>query len=304
MQKITVSRLHTFTGHRDCIYTLASGAAPGVIFSGSGDGMVVAWHLDRPDEGKLLARLPHSVYALHFHEGSGMLVVGHNYEGIHLLHPAEASEKGSLQLTEAAIFDMVSHGNTLFVADGSGTVTVVDLPTLRILTRITLSQKSARSLALAPQKGHLAIGYSDHHVRVIDLHSLELIQEFKAHENSVFSLHYSPDESLLLSGSRDARLGVWDARAGYLELQKIVAHMYAINHIAYSPDGHHFATASMDKSVKVWDSHSLRLLKVIDKGRHAGHGTSVNKLLWTAHGNSLLSASDDRTISVWNIQFD
>jgi WD40 repeat protein len=59
----------------------------------------------------------------------------------------------------------------------------------------------------------------------------------------------------------------------------------------------------MDKSIKVWDTNELRLLKVIDKARHAGHGTSVNKLLWTSYNNQLLSASDDRTISVWHIIF-
>jgi len=47
----------------------------------------------------------------------------------------------------------------------------------------------------------------------------------------------------------------------------------------------------------------LQLLKVIDKARHAGHGTSVNKLLWVQFEDQLLSCSDDRTISQWNINF-
>jgi WD40 repeat protein len=59
----------------------------------------------------------------------------------------------------------------------------------------------------------------------------------------------------------------------------------------------------MDKSLKVWKLDELRLLKVIDRARHAGHGTSVNKVLWTNYENQLVSASDDRTISVWNIIF-
>jgi WD40 repeat protein len=57
----------------------------------------------------------------------------------------------------------------------------------------------------------------------------------------------------------------------------------------------------MDKSIKVWDLEELKLLKVIDKARHAGHGTSVNKLLWTP--GQLLSASDDRSISAWDVEF-
>jgi WD40 repeat protein len=57
----------------------------------------------------------------------------------------------------------------------------------------------------------------------------------------------------------------------------------------------------MDKSIKVWDLEDLKLLKVIDKARHAGHGTSVNKLFWTT--DQLFSASDDRSISAWDIEF-
>ena len=78
--------------------------------------------------------------------------------------------------------------------------------------------------------------------------------------------------------------------------------MYAINHIVFSPDGSKYATASMDKSIKIWDAEKHKLLKVIDKSRHAGHGTSVNKLLWTQHEHWLVSASDDRSISVWDIE--
>ena len=120
---------------------------------------------------------------------------------------------------------------------------------------------------------------------------------------SVFTLAYSPDFQLLLSAGRDAHLKSWDVNSAYSSFHDIVAHMYAINHIEYSPDGKHFVTCSMDKSIKVWDSHTFKLLKVIDKARHAGHGTSVNKLLWSDHDNLLLSASDDRAISIWNIEF-
>jgi WD40 repeat protein len=96
---------------------------------------------------------------------------------------------------------------------------------------------------------------------------------------------------------------VWDVNAQYRLGEEVAAHLYAINDLALSPDAKYLASASMDKSIKVWDAQNLRLLKVIDKGRHAGHGTSVNKLLWTSFNNQLLSASDDRTISAWDLLF-
>ena len=79
--------------------------------------------------------------------------------------------------------------------------------------------------------------------------------------------------------------------------------MYTINSVSYSPDGKHFVTCSMDKTIKVWDAESYKLLKIIDKSRHAGHGTSVNKVLWSTFNNEIISCSDDRTISIWNLSF-
>ena len=62
-------------------------------------------------------------------------------------------------------------------------------------------------------------------------------------------------------------------------------------------------SVSMDKSIKIWQVPELKLLKVIDKARHAGHGTSVNRSLWFENEGLLVTCSDDRLISVWNINF-
>jgi WD40 repeat protein len=153
------------------------------------------------------------------------------------------------------------------------------------------------------ETGEIAVGYSDNFIRIFDLDSYHLKKEYEAHTNSVFTLRYTPDRRFLLSGSRDARLKAWDTAGEYSLEEEVVAHMYAINSLSFSPNGKHFVTCSLDKSIKLWDADQLKLLKVIDKARHAGHGTSVNKLLWTAYNGQVVSASDDRTISVWKFIF-
>jgi WD40 repeat protein len=302
MAVVQINKLHTLTGHRDCIYTLQGSSTESVFFSASGDGMVVRWDLNDPENGEVIAKLPNSVYALHHIANSEALIAGHNYEGIHLLDWKNKKELGSLQLTKAAIFDIQSFGKKAIVAAGDGSVTVVDIENLSVLHRNNSANKSARSIAVNEKLGEIAVGYSDNYIRVFD-DTLTMKAEWQAHSNSVFTVRYMPESTRLISGSRDARLKVWDASKEYQQLEEIVAHLYAINHIDFSPDGKHFVTCSMDKSIKVWDTEAMKLLKVIDKSRHAGHGTSVNKLLWTTFKNQLLSASDDRTISVWHIIF-
>jgi hypothetical protein len=66
MTQIQIRRLHSLTGHRDAIYTLQPAAEGSDFFSASGDGMVVRWNLDDPENGELIAKLPNSVYALHY----------------------------------------------------------------------------------------------------------------------------------------------------------------------------------------------------------------------------------------------
>ena len=318
---IVVSKLHTFTGHKDCVYTLENSPQGPVFFSGAGDGMVVSWNIQNPEQGKLLAKVGASVYALHYDSSRNQLIIGQNYEGIHRVNlenkeavaavetaPVEtaAVETGSVKITEAAIFDITTFENKILVGDGNGVITAVDAETLGVIKRIRACKESVRTMAVHPHRQEMAVGFSDNTIRIIDLHDLKVKQVIEAHKNSVFTLCYSPDYKVLLSGSRDAHLKIWNVEENYTLQEAIVAHMYTINHISFSPDGKYFVTCSMDKSVKVWDAHQFKLLKVIDKARHAGHGTSVNRTLWPGHtlengDYTLISASDDRTISLWAI---
>ena len=302
MNPVKVEKIHTLTGHRDCVYTLESSGNDDHFFSAGGDGMVVDWDLNKPEEGDLIAKLPNSIYALHTIPNSNLLIAGHNYEGIHVLDWKSRKEVASLKLSSAAIFDINSFESDLLIASGEGMLTIVDFENLVIKKKLLISEKSARVLAINSLTGEVAIGFSDHFIRIFSLGDYQLKHEFKAHQNSVFALSYTSDYRFLISGSRDARLKAWDATAGYKQTGEVAAHLFAINHISFSPSGEHFATGSMDKSIKVWKTDELKLLKVIDKARHAGHGTSVNKLLWTSFKNQLVSASDDRTVSVWDIQ--
>ncbi|HEY3429554.1 MAG TPA: WD40 repeat domain-containing protein [Cyclobacteriaceae bacterium] len=304
MQKVNVQKVHSFSGHRDCVYTLQPSHQPNVFFSGAGDGMIVKWDQSNPESGELIAKLPNSVYSLFYHHQTNQLIAGHNYDGIHILDPENKKEIGSLHFTKAAIFDIQVWNENVYTAAGDGVISCIDLKKLKMVKNEKRSEKSARSMTIHPSRRELAVGYSDHFIRVFDAETLELKYEWQAHGNSVFTVRYSPDGNFLITGSRDARLKVWDVQAGYLPVTEIVAHMYAINHIEFSPDGKHFVTCSMDKSIKVWDLEELKLLKVIDRARYAGHGTSVNKLLWTSYQSHLLSASDDRSISAWNLIFN
>ena len=263
--------------------------------------MVVWWSLTKPEKGTMIAKVPASIYALSYDSKSDELIVGQNFDGIHIIRVQDRREVGSLSLTEAAIFDIQRDGNLIYIGTGAGELIVVDRSSMQILKRIKLSEKSARTIAFSDEE--VFVGYSDNQIRIFEKGRFDHIDTLEGHKISVFSLQYDKERDLLISGSRDASLKFWNLKNRTLD-ESIAAHMFAINHISYSPDRRYFVSCSMDKAIKVWDAESRKLLKVIDKSRHAGHGTSVNKLLWMDYNDLLVSCSDDRSISVWDIKFE
>lgn len=302
MKKFKVEKVDSFTGHQDCVYSLAKSPLEGRFFSASGDGTVVEWKQDIPDLGTPIVKVHNSVYAIELHDATGHLWVGHNFEGIHVVDPVDKKSLKSIRLNKSTIFDIKFVENLALIAGGDGVLSIIDVDEFAFKKHLKASDKSVRSIDVNAKTREIAAAYSDHKIRIFSLDNFQLKATLVGHDNSVFSVKYVNDGRLLVSGSRDAKLIAWDVADSYTKSNEVNAHLFAINDIVVNPKGDLLATCSMDKSIKIWDAETLKLLKVIDRGRHAGHGTSINKLLWTDFNDQLLSCSDDRTISAWTIE--
>ena len=299
-----VTKIATLAGHRDAVYALTGGLGS-AIYSGSADGMVVGWDAADPGrDGELLARVENSVYALRHLPALGLLVLGHNFQGIQAIDLGRRELVHAAALPPVAIFEIVysESRQRLYVALGDGTLAVLTVPDFRLEKLLRLATKSLRCLALHEPRGELAVGSSDTLTRILDLDSLETRFTLGESTNSVFSVAYSPDGTRLLTAGRDAQIRTWDVANGYALAGTVPAHLYTINHLAFSPGGQFLASCSLDKSIKLWDAATLTLLRVLDRARAAGHGTSVNRVVWPGSQNRLVSCSDDRSLAVWALE--
>jgi WD repeat-containing protein 61 len=276
----TATRIATLAGHQDAVYALAGRPGADQVYSGSADGMVVAWDAAHPEaDGQLLARVENSVYALLELPARGLLLLGNNFQGVQALDLQGKTLAYSTALPPVAIFEMVysESRQRLYCALGDGTLAVLRGPDFRLENLLRLSEKSLRCLALHEGRGELAVGSSDWKTYVLDLDSLAVKTTLTEATNSVFTLAYSPDGQHLLAAGRDAHLRRYRATDGYPLADSVVAHMYAINHLAFSGDGRYLASCSLDKSIKLWDPASLALLRVLDRARTAGSEIVLKK---------------------------
>lgn len=297
MSKTQVKKLHSFSGHSDSIYSLEP-LDESRFFSSGGDGQVVLWDLQSPDEGELIVKVPESIYAMSFDAASNHLFLGQNNSGIHKIDLVEKREVKSVELGNHQIFGLKKHEDRIWAILSSGEVVILSL-NLEILHREKYANDKGRSVDF--NGGEAAVGFSDNTIKIIDTKTFEVLRTLKGHKNSVFTAKYHPSGKYLISGSRDAQIKVWDTEVSYILRESIAAHLYSINDVTFRFDGKYFVTGSMDKSIKLWDALNFKLKKVIDKHRHAGHGNSVNKLIWMNYRDLLVTCSDDRTISIWEI---
>ncbi len=292
MAKLLVEKLHSFEGHTDAVYALTHNEDFSRYYSSGGDGMVVEWTRGKND-GELLVKVPNSVYSLAC--ADGFLAIGHNYDGIHWVDIKTKKEVKNIHLGESAIFDIKIKDGFIYVGMGSGELVVIAIADFSIRFRKHFSTQRIRKIIF--HNNQIILASSDNQIKVLD-DKFEVVKNWNAHTNSVTSLAIANGK--LLSVGRDAHVKFWDINDEFSLFHQIPAHLYAINDLSFSPNKKYFATCSIDKTIKIWGAEKMQLLKVIDKQRMAGHGTSVNKIFWI-NNHQFVSCSDDRTLSVWDI---
>ena len=107
----------------------------------------------------------------------------------------------------------------------------------------------------------------------------------------------TPDGSLIITGDRDYRLRVWDARDGHL-LHTLPGHGGGIKALAVSPDGRTLASVADDLQVKLWSLPTGRELMTI------GRSVDLGRLLFTPDGDGLVAAHPWRGARIWRASAD
>lgn len=300
--------LHRFTGHRGPVYVLTDGALPGAILSGSGDGTVVRWRMDVPDQGELLANVTHAVFSLLTLTEESLLLIGTEGGALHVVDLHQQREVRLFEAHRRGLFRMLPlpHGR-MACAGGDGHLSIWQLGgpgRLEHLRTIPVVEEKLRDMALSPDGQLLAVACGDGTVRLFDSMLFNETHTIDAHpapigSDTLFgatSVCFHPAKPVLLSGGKDGHLRLWRSDAAYAPLHAFPAHQGGIYRIAFDDRGERMATASRDKTAKLWDARTLDPLARLD--RHArGHTHSVNDVRWA--DGLLLTASDDRRIIAW-----
>jgi len=289
-----------FQGHKSAIYALCKAQDHGAFLSAGGDGIVVRWQLDAPQDGRAIVNVGEPIFSLLVLEQTSKVLIG---TGTGRLLVIDLPTKREIQVVQAhtkGIFKItLLNDQTLACAGGDGALSIwrMDEGPTSILTplrRIPLCEEKLRDIVLTSDRQRLVVACGDGTMRELDLPHLNELQRFDGHEKGANCAVFHPFKPVLISGGKDGQVKVWRSD-GTLALQ-FAAHKGSIYSATFDPAGRFLATVGRDALVKTWDAKTMEpIWRSAREKRHHTH--SINALLWL--DGMLLTASDDRRVQGW-----
>jgi WD40 repeat protein/energy-coupling factor transporter ATP-binding protein EcfA2 len=124
------------------------------------------------------------------------------------------------------------------------------------LARLTQLDAHASSIAVAPDRGTLAVGADDGSVHLLDPLTGSDRGRLTGHDGSVTALAFD-GAGRLVTGDGAGTLRVWDVVTGQMRAEHRGAHHGAVSALALAKGRQLLASGSEDRTVRLWDAVAL-----------------------------------------------
>ncbi len=140
-----------------------------------------------------------------------------------------------------------------------GTVSIVDLETMKVLQEWNAGQGELNCAEFSPDDRYLATVGDDGHLHIWECSSAKREHSFRVHEDHAFQVAFLDDRSLITCGN-DPVIRLWDMESGQ-EIGKLEAHTGSVQRFHLSEDRKTLVSGSDDWCVCVWDLATKSLVE-------------------------------------------
>lgn len=141
--------------------------------------------------------------------------------------------------------------NLLITGGSSGNLHLWDIPTKKIIMKLTGHKDDIFSVCFSPDGKLLASGGKDKVLKIWDVQSGVEIASLQKHLGAIATIVFSVDGNLIATGSNDRFVYIWDVRAHSL-LACLGGHWGQITSLKFSRDGKYLLVGCGDYGAFLW----------------------------------------------------
>jgi WD40 repeat protein/transcriptional regulator with XRE-family HTH domain len=292
-------RLHlAWRAHTDMTFALALSSDEHTLASGSYDGSVKLWDVER---GALLWSGWHTQGTMRLaFSPDGSLLASGGVDGSARLWNAKL---GTLlaelpQPSSVGSLAWSPDGRLLASGDFAGTIQLWEMQQTgpaRCIEILAGHTNMVLGLAFAPDGSRLASASWDRTVKLWELESLHCLETLVGHTERVHALAWSPDGGTLASGGWDTTIRLWDGKLGSLRAV-LLGHNAIVYSLAFTPESRHLLSGSDDGTLRLWEVVSSQCMRVLQ-----GSVATLYDLDWSPDGTKLASSGTDTLVTIWDV---
>jgi WD40 repeat protein/class 3 adenylate cyclase/transcriptional regulator with XRE-family HTH domain len=150
------------------------------------------------------------------------------------------------------------------------------------------------SLAFTPDGRTLASANWNGTVKLWDVESQRVRETVSGHSGQVWAVAWSPDGHTMASCEWDNTIWLWDVgRSAYRAV--LHGHSAGVHGLAFTPDSRSLLSGSDDGTLRVWDVESGQCARIMQ-----GYAVSLYDVAWSPDGARLASVGSDLLVTIWD----
>ncbi|MEG3858080.1 serine/threonine-protein kinase [Microcoleus sp. herbarium12] len=286
--------IHTLTGHKNLISSVAFSPNGEVIASGSDDKTIKLWQVQEGQEIVSLTGHANSVHTVVFSPDGKTLASSSHDKTIKLWRMKDGQEIRTLSGHTNSVYGLAfsPDGETIASSSWDKTIKLWRVKDGQEIRTFSGHINLVYFVAFSPDGETIASSSWDRTIKIWRVKDGKLLRTLTGHTDCVRCLAFSPNGEFLASGSHDNTIKIWWAK-DWQEVLTIVGHSWYVDSIAFSPDGEVIASSS-NQTIKLWEVKDGQELCNI-----SGHTNSVYSVNFSPEGEFLASGSSDKTIKIW-----
>jgi len=296
------TRIYTFTGHSDWVWTIAFSPDGNILASGSGDEKVYLWDIQSKKHLHTLTENGR-VRAVAFSHNSQIIASGGEDNKVKLWDVNSGKFIKQLEGHDGWTNTVAFSADDQLIASGSENTKKLII--WRVyngeIFKIIDYSGGILSLGFSPNGNSLAIagqpntGHSNE-IWLMDTSSWNCVCKLRGHKGWVGTVSFNHKGNLLATGGEDKTIRLWDSETGKLK-QALTGHQASIRGLAFPIENSQtLFSGGEDQSVKIWDIISGKCNRSIQ-----GYTNPVWSITFSPKGSLLVSGGEDRLVRLWDV---